>query len=162
MNQVQGIHHIALSVPDIEKARYFYIGLLGAVEVAASEWGSGVPRINAILGLEDSAAKSFMARLSNAYIEVFEYLIPRPAPQTADRPVHECGYTHFCLQVDDIEAVYRRMSAAGIRFHCPPIHSGAADEHGHKTGFIATYGRDFFGNVFELLEVLPDSRIPPL
>ncbi len=36
---VQGIHHIGVSVPDIQKARHFYIDLLGGVEeVPPLEW----------------------------------------------------------------------------------------------------------------------------
>ena len=54
------------------------------------------------------------------------------------------------------------MAAAGIRFHVPPPPGGPDDADGGKTGMRATYGRDFFGNVFELIEINRDSAIAPL
>jgi catechol 2,3-dioxygenase-like lactoylglutathione lyase family enzyme len=160
---IQGVHHIGISVPDIAKAREFYIDLLGAVEeVAPMEW-SGSPFIDAVVGLKDSAAKQFICRLGNTHIEAFEYLNPRSPDQDPDKGVHHFGYTHFALQVDDIKATYERMLAAGIRFHAPPAYETivtAAD--GSKSGYSATYGRDFFGNVFEIMEIHADDTIKPV
>lgn len=154
------VHHIAVSVPDIDVARKFYIDLLGASEVSTSEWERGTTAINEILGLEDSAGAQFMARLGNTYIEVFQYRTPEAQPQDPMRPVSEYGYTHFGLQVEDIQSVYDRMVAAGLTFHTPPKHMGPDEDR--ETGFISTYGRDFFGNVFELIEINADSPVPPL
>jgi catechol 2,3-dioxygenase-like lactoylglutathione lyase family enzyme len=161
MRGIQGIHHVAVAVPDIDLARKFYVELLGFQEISAADWEPGNAWIDEIVGLKDSAGKSFIVRAPNAHIEVFQYLSPKPGPQEPDRPVNECGYTHFALQVDDIEAVYQRMVDAGIRFHTPPD-PVPTDEHGNKCGFSATYGRDFFGNVFEILEIHAGSDIAPL
>jgi catechol 2,3-dioxygenase-like lactoylglutathione lyase family enzyme len=160
---IQGVHHIGVSVPDIAKARTFYIDLLGAVEeVAPMEW-AGNPFIDTVVGLNDSAAKQFMCRLGNTHIEVFEYLSPRSVEQDPDKGVHNFGYTHFALQVDDIRATYERMLDAGIRFHTPPAYTNIVTEaDGHKTGYCATYGRDFFGNVFEIMEIHADDTLKPI
>ena len=160
---IQGVHHIAVAVPDLALARKFYIELLGAEEISALEWRAGNAMIDAIVGLRDSAAKQFIARLGNLYIEPFEYLAPLPAPQDPARGVHQYGYTHFCLQVDDIMAVHAKMVAAGIDFHTPPDpnHIVTAPD-GSRSGYCATYGRDFFGNVFELIEIHANTQIPPL
>ncbi len=163
MTALGSLHHVAVSVPDIDIARRFYVDLLGAEEVSGTEWGVGNTFIDDIVGLKNSAGKTFMARLGNAYIEVFEYLQPRAAPQDPRPPVNTFGYTHFCLQVDDIQGVYERMLAAGLTFHTPPQHSGEpVTENGRKRGFLATYGRDFFGNVFELIEINEESTIAGL
>jgi len=160
---LQGVHHVALSVPDIELARRFYCELLGAEEISASEWEPGNAWIDAIVGLQGSAAKTFMARLKNLHIEVFEYVAPRAPLGDPDRPVNMHGYTHIGFQVDDVQAVYEKMLAAGLTFHAPPdLTSIAIDEQGGKTGFAATYGRDFFGNVFEIMEIHHNEAIPPL
>lgn len=67
------------------------------------------------------------------------------------------------LQVDDIHTVYRRMVDAGVKFHTAPKHSGGPQTDGaKKIGFISTYGRDHFGNVFELIEINIDSAIQGL
>ena len=85
---VRGIHHIGVSVPDIARAREFYIGILGGVEeVAPLEWRDNA-FIDAVVGLEGSAASQFIVRLGNTHIEVFEYHQPRSAPQDAERGVN--------------------------------------------------------------------------
>lgn len=163
MKGLIGVHHVSVSVPDIDRARQFYIDLLGAEEVQYVEWSEGNPFINDIVGLPECSGKSFMARLANTYIEVFEYLTPRSPPQDPRRPVNLNGYTHFALQVEDIEAVYQRMLAAGVTFHVPPQHLGELREKdGRRVGFRSTYGRDFFGNVFELMEIGDGSPVKPL
>jgi catechol 2,3-dioxygenase-like lactoylglutathione lyase family enzyme len=163
MQHIHGIHHVAISVPDIRLARRFYVDLLGAREVSQAEWPEGTAYINEIVGLPDCSGRQFIARLGNAYIEVFEYLTPRAPAQDSNRPANLFGYTHFCLQVDDIDAVYHRLSAAGIKFHTTPKHGGGPPLDGaKKVGFLATYGRDYFGNIFELIEINSASAIAPL
>ena len=151
---IQGVHHIAVSVPDIDKAREFYIDVLGGVEEVAPFSWTATPFFDDIIGLKDSAAKQFMVRLGNTHLEIFEYVNPRSAPQEPDRGVHNFGYTHFALQVDDIAACARKLEAAGIRLHAQPDLSGIKiDADGRKTGYSATYCRDWFGNVFEIMEI---------
>jgi catechol 2,3-dioxygenase-like lactoylglutathione lyase family enzyme len=151
---IQGIHHIGISVPDIAKARTFYIDLLGGVEeVAPMAWHDN-PFIDEIIGLKDSAAQQFMCRLGNTHLEIFEYSQPRSVPQDPDRGVHNFGYTHFAVQVDDILAVHARLIEAGIRVHAPPSMEGiTVTDDGSKRGYASTYCRDWFGNVFEIMEI---------
>lgn len=159
----QGVHHIGVSVPDLALARRFYIDLLGAVEEVAPFGWSDNPFIDSIVGLPGSAADQFMCRLGNTHFEVFEYHAPRSAPQDPDSGVNRFGYTHFGVQVDDIMACHERLKAAGIRFHAPPD-PGLITVHpdGSKTGYCATYCRDFFGNVFEIMEIHPNETILPV
>lgn len=159
----RGIQHIGVSVPDLDKAREFYLDLLGAEEVGPPlEWSAN-PFIDAVVGLKDSAARQFMCRLGNAYIEVFEYLAPRSARQDPDQGVNRYGYTHFAVQVEDIQSCYQRLLDAGIRVHTPPSMDGiTVDAQGRKQGYAATYCRDFFGNVFEIMEIYSDEQIRPV
>ena len=158
---VQGVHHVGVSVPDIAKAREFYLGLLGAEEVSHGFTWRDNPAIDAVVGLPGSAATMFMCRLGNTHIEVFEYASPRSEPQDPDRGVNRFGYTHFALQVDDLRACYDRIVAAGLRVHVEPNWSSikVADD-GSKTGYAATYCRDFFGNVFEIMEIHDAPDMP--
>jgi catechol 2,3-dioxygenase-like lactoylglutathione lyase family enzyme len=151
---IQGVHHIGVSVPDLTKAREFYIDLLGGVEeVPPLKWKNN-PFIDEIIGLKNSAADQFFCRLGNTHIEVFEYHQPRSDPQVPDQGVNRFGYTHFAVQVDDIAACHERLLAAGIRVHAPPSLAGITTRaDGTKTGYAATYCRDFFGNVFEIMEI---------
>lgn len=159
----RGIQHIGVSVPDLDKARTFYLDLLGAVEVGPPlEWRDN-PFIDDVVGLKGSAARQFMCKLGNACIEVFEYLAPRSEPQDPDRGVNRYGYTHFAVQVEDIQSCYQRLLDAGIRVHTPPAMAGITiDAAGRKHGYAATYCRDFFGNVFEIMEIYDDEQILPV
>ncbi|MFA7439719.1 MAG: VOC family protein [Sphingomonadaceae bacterium] len=160
---LQGVHHVALSVPDIGIARKFYVDLLGAEDVSVADWEAGNPWIDTIVGLKDTAAKSFIARLKNLHIEVFQYTSPETPPGDPNRPVNLHGYTHIGFQVDDVQAVYERMVEAGLTFHAPPdLSTITTDERGVKSGFAATYGRDFFGNVFEIMEIHSGDHIRPV
>ena len=69
---IEGIHHIGVSVPDLDLARKFYIDLLGAVEeVAPLEWADN-PFIDQVVGLENSAARQFFCRRGRTQLEIFE------------------------------------------------------------------------------------------
>lgn len=160
---VIGVHHIGVSVPDLDKAREFYLDILGAVEeVEPLSWADN-PFIDRIVGLEGSAARQFFCRVGNVQIEVFEYSAPRQAPLAPDRGVNEYGYTHFAIQVEDLEAVHERIVAAGLPVHAPPdMSSITVDADGTKHGYSGTYCRDFFGNVFEILEIHETPEILPI
>jgi len=145
---IRGIHHTAISTPDIQRALGFYRDLLGFEVVVDFAWPRGSELADQITGLRDSASKAAMLRAGNAYIELFEYESPPPRPGDPERPVCDHGITHFALDVRDIEAEYERLSAAGMRFHCPPRDLGTVK---------ATYGRDPDGNVIELQEILADD-----
>lgn len=160
---VIGVHHIGVSVPDLDKAREFYLGILGAVEeVAPLSWADN-PFIDQVVGLEGSAARQFFCRLGNMQIEVFEYSAPRQSPQDPCRGVNEYGYTHMALEVEDVAAVHQRIVSAGLPVHTPPaLEAITVDEHGNKHGYAGTYCRDFFGNVFEILEIHDTPEILPI
>lgn len=159
---VIGVHHIGVSVPDLAKAREFYIDILGGVEeVAPLRWADS-PAIDAVVGLPGSAAQQFFCRLGNMQVEVFEYSAPPPSPQDPARGVNEYGYTHFALQVEDVAAVYARIVAAGLPVHTAPAMENITIEDGVKRGYTGTYCQDFFGNVFEILEIHETPDIRPI
>ena len=160
---IRGVHHIGISVPDLAVARGFYLDLLGAVEeVPPLVWRDN-PFIDRAIGLEGSAASQFMCRLGNTQIEVFEYTAPRSPPQDPDKGVHHFGYTHFAIEVEDVAAVHARLVAAGFRVHAPPALEGITlDADGRKRGYAASYVRDPFGNVFEIIEVHDCEAMKPI
>ncbi len=143
---IRGIHHTAISTGNLERSLAFYRDLLGFQEASSFAWDAGNDTVDAITGLRASAARVALLRTRNAFIELFEFSAPDPASGDPDRPVCDHGITHLCLEVEDIEGEYKRLSEAGMRFHCPPQDAGM--------GLRATYGRDPDGNVVELLEVL--------
>jgi catechol 2,3-dioxygenase-like lactoylglutathione lyase family enzyme len=149
---IRGIHHTAISTGDMQRSLRFYKDLLGFEEVFAFDWEAGNTVVDNITDLHDSAAQVVMLRAGNACIELFQYAAPSPKLGDPQRPVCDHGITHVCLEVSDIDEEYERLTAAGMRFHCPPQNAGK--------GLRATYGRDPDGNVVEILEVLDaDSKV---
>ena len=144
---ITGIHHVAISTPDAERLLEFYRDLLGMEVVFGGAWLVGTEKADAITGLRGSSARQVLLRCGNAYVELFEYAAPAAEPGDPDRPVCDHGITHLCLDVEDLDAEYARLSEAGMRFHCPPQDLGG--------GVRTTYGRDPDGNVVELQELTP-------
>jgi catechol 2,3-dioxygenase-like lactoylglutathione lyase family enzyme len=144
---IRGVHHVAISTGDLERSLGFYGGLLGFEVVWRFEWPVGMPIADQVTGLEDSSAKAAILKAGNTHIEIFEYSSPEPKPGDPKRPVCDHGITHIALDVTGIDAVYERLKAAGMSFHCPPQPVGG--------GTRATYGRDPDGNVVELQELQP-------
>lgn len=149
---IRGLHHVAVSTPDLDRLVGFYTDVLGFEQIGwTGGWDRGNPLIDEVLALKDSAARQAMLKAGNLHLEIFEYSSPPPRPGDPDRPVCDHGYTHFCLDVVDIEAEYERLSAAGMRFHRAPLFD-------REQGLAATYGRDPDGNVVEIQEVLKPSH----
>ena len=144
---ITGIHHIAISTPDADRLLEFYRDLLGMEVVFEGSWPVGTEQADAITALKGSSARQILLRCGTAYLELFEYHAPEARPGDPERPVCDHGITHLCLDVDDVEADYARLSEAGMRFHCKPQDLGF--------GVRTTYGRDPDGNVVELQELTP-------
>ena len=142
---IRGVHHVALSTGDLDRMVEIYRDVMGFEQAYESGWSD-----RPIVGLENSSARNVMLRAGNAYIEIFEYSSPVGKPVDPNRPACDHGYTHFCLDVKDIDSEYERLVAAGMRFHCPPP---PRDELGSGT-IRATYGRDPDDNIIELQEIL--------
>ena len=142
---ILGVHHTAISVADMDRSLAFYRDLLGLEVLFDTSWEQGSEIADTILRVRDTSARQVMLRTGNAYIELFEFHTPDPAPMAADRPVIDRGITHIALDVKDVDAEYERLSKAGMIFHCEPQNLG--------TQCRTTYGRDPDGNVLELQEL---------
>ena len=134
---------MAVSVPDLQAAESFYVGVLGMEK--AQRWDFQASEAgDRITGLKDAAARTLMLRAGNLYVEVFEFTSPEPAPQPPDRPVCDHGYTHLAFEVDAdrMDGIYTELERAGVRWHTEPV---------RDDGVVVTYGRDPFGNVIEIM-----------
>lgn len=139
---IRGVHHPALSVPDLDAALAFYCGVLGFDVVMEADLPAGLMEVP--FGLERAACRVRMLAKGNTCIEVFEF--EDAPPGDAERPVSRQGITHIALASDDVPGDYARLAESGVRFNTPP--QGESPQRW-------CYGRDPFGNVLELLEVPP-------
>jgi catechol 2,3-dioxygenase-like lactoylglutathione lyase family enzyme len=152
---IRGIHHVAISTPDMERSVKFYRDVLGFEQRFEGSWDKGDKETDRIQGLKDSSANLTMLQSHSIFIEIFEFLSPEPKPGDPNRPACDHGLTHICLEVDDIEAEIQRLTEAGMRFH-------GRFRDATDLGVKATYGRDPDGNIIELLEMVTDDVVPRL
>ena len=143
---ILGVHHPALAVPDMRRARDFYCGVLGFEVVMEADIPSGIPPMNQAFGIAEAGCKVCLVRKGNSCIELFEFA--QAEKGEAKRPVNRHGITHFALATDDYQKDYDHLEAHGVQFNTPPM---------GETPARWAYGRDPFGNVIELLENLPGS-----
>lgn len=137
------MNHVGISVSNIERSIVFYREMFG-MEQDCEVFPFGGPQFSQVMGLENAEGRMCMITGGNVSLELFEFTNPAPARKDPGYPVADHGYSHFGFEVDGIEAVYDRLNAAGVRFHCPVTT--------FPGGMKATYGRDPDGNVFEILE----------
>ncbi|MDA9623392.1 VOC family protein [Rhodobiaceae bacterium] len=146
---INGLHHAAISTPNIERLMSWYNENFGFEEVARTEWPKGSKQIDGVVGLKNSSAKQGFLKCGNIMIEFFEYLSPEPKVMDKNRPVNNHGHTHVCIDVTNIEDEYERLLKNGVKFHSPPQDFGEVK---------ATYGRDIDGNVFEIQEIIAENH----
>lgn len=150
---IKGVHHVAISCRDIRRLTAFYRDQLGFEPIVEEEWLPGTDfgaRADRTTGLQNSSAKLAMLKKDQCIVELFEYHSPAPKPVSPEWRVCDHGYTHICLEVEDIGAEYERLRGVGTRFHAPPPELAF---NGRK----AVYARDPEGNVIELLEFVSNS-----
>jgi catechol 2,3-dioxygenase-like lactoylglutathione lyase family enzyme len=101
--------------------------------------------VDKIVDVPNSAARGCMLRAGTCYMELFQYSAPKPNVSEPLRP-YDKGYTHFCVDVTDINAEFTRLKNVGMTFTQP-----APIEMGHVTSI---YGRDPEGNVIEIQQTV--------
>ncbi len=148
-----GLHHAALSTPDLERSLSFYCGALGGKQVSeVYSWETGNETADRMTRLKDSAARYAFVNVGNVFLEIFEFSSPTPADQS--HRACDYGLVHLCFVVDDIHEEYARLKAAGMAFNGSPVE--------FEDGSIFTYGRDPDGNIIELIEIPPSASTPKL
>ncbi len=144
---ILGIHHPAISTPDLDRALDFYCGVLGFTVASTMEWPQGTALPDTIMGLSGSAARQAKLRAGNCFLELFEF--SSPTPNRPERGLQDYGITHLCLHVSDMDAMVARLKDAGISFRSEPQ---------RRATHASVYGHDPDGNVLELLEVMDDAH----
>ncbi len=93
-----GIHHVAMTVRDLDVSVRFYTGVLGFSQTAS--WGEGDAR-GVLLDTGDGAC--------------FEIFAGGGEPE-----LPEGAFAHLALRTADCRAVFARVETAGMRIVSPP------------------------------------------
>ena len=148
---IRGIHHFAIHVHDMDKMVKFYKEAFG-FEFAGEPFSwKDSEFIDKIVDVKGSAARGGMLKAGNCYFEIFQYDEPKPNVTEGLNP-YDKGYTHFCVDVTDIEQEFERLKGLGMTFSQPgPI------DVGHVKSI---YGRDPEGNLIEIQQTAENCEFP--
>ncbi len=143
-----GLHHIGLTVSDIDRSISFYRDLLGmALERRRPHVDSDYVGLQTgYPGVVLSAASFRVAPDQPQTLEIVQYMNRAgPAAETAtNRP----GNSHLCLTVDDLRACHADLVARGVRFKSEPV----AITAGPNVGGLVVYFYDPDGYTLELFQ----------
>jgi len=138
-----GIHHTALSTPDVERAVAFYRDLFGFAVAFDFAWDEGNEAFQRTHAAPETRGRVVMLERGAARLEIFEYQKPVPQPSGGPRSHTDHGICHLAFEVKDIDAEVARLRAAGVPFVSGPVPQAYVK---------CCYGRDPDGNLFELIE----------
>lgn len=139
MNDIRGVHHVALTVSDLESSERFYEALGFSPERRIRFDSPAAARVTGVSGARLEMA---FLTLGGFRLELIEYT---PRGRQDVRAANDLGSSHICLQVDGIEGVYSRLTDHGVPFISLPHHD--------PSGVSMTYFSDPDGNRLELLEI---------
>ena len=151
--KLEWMNHTGFVVSDMERSLAFYRDTLGLTEeLNAIREGDFISQV---VGYPD-------ARLHIVYlgtgdmkhsVELIQYLNP-PGGKIAPTNRNDVGATHLGIIVDDLDSVYRELSAQGVQFVGPPVARPEPSLYGRKI----CYAQDPDGNWLEFLEGSPVLR----
>jgi catechol 2,3-dioxygenase-like lactoylglutathione lyase family enzyme len=136
---VLGVHHVALTVRDLDASANFYESLGFALERRLEFDGPGAERVTGVPGA--SLEMAFLM-LDGVRLELIRF---DPAGEQRVGEINDLGTAHICLEVNEIGRVHSELAARGARFVSPPYH--------HPSGVSMAYFGDPDGNLVELLQI---------
>jgi catechol 2,3-dioxygenase-like lactoylglutathione lyase family enzyme len=158
---IAGVHHVSFTVSDLDRTVDFYRDLLGMRLVGHKHRQAGDLGV-ALFGAEEEAREAGAAEiliadmeLGGTRVEFIQYVRPPTAPYPGDPSV--AGSAHIAILTQDIESEFRRLQAAGVRFHTPvrTVHDPGRPE------WRWCYFRDPDGICVELVESVETSGGEP-
>jgi glyoxylase I family protein len=115
------VNHLNIVVADMERSLAFYVGLLGMRVTFETElvgdW------ISEVVGLSGAVARCVFCQPEGggARLELLEYRRPAGVAFPENRLANTLGLRHFALEVDDLDAWYTRLTAAGVEAVSAPV-----------------------------------------
>jgi glyoxylase I family protein len=145
---MMALHHVGMTVRDLQASVEFYCTVVGCRIRARSESaGVEVETLTGVRGAHVAIADLDVP--NGGYLELIQYLSPRPAPLRQDRP--QPGHTHIAFHTDDIDAIYQRLLERGAPVTSPPV--TIVDPGSEWDGARALYATDPDGRTIEFVSM---------
>ena len=140
------VHHVGITVSNLERAVEWYRTAFGLEPGLVLEVSG--PGGEKVLRMPPHVHKAALLPVGNFAIELLEFT---PTRRPFDGRQDDVGYVYICFEVDDLDAVHERMSAAGYDFHSEPQLGDQAQIEGSKFCVM----RDPDGKTIEFIETGP-------
>src|SRR5207302_6440237 len=145
---MKGLHHVGITVKDLDASIRFYHDVLGLGFVNEPSPWFDAPELGPAVGVPGAALRQVSLKLGDTTLERLEYKSP-PSETATPLVSNNPGASHVAFLVDDIEATKAELEAKGIAFFSPV---NVVDE-GVLTGWRWVYFSDPDGYPLELVEV---------
>jgi catechol 2,3-dioxygenase-like lactoylglutathione lyase family enzyme len=129
------VHHVGLTVSNLEQAVDFYCSQMSLEETSRYEGESKYLHHHA--GLKDNYIRAAVLLLPGmeVYVELWEFRTPSGPPAKVAK--YNVGIAHICFLVDDIMADHVLFSERGVRFVGPPAEITAGVNKGARAIYFA-------------------------
>ncbi|MDP9256238.1 MAG: VOC family protein [Actinomycetota bacterium] len=145
---MKALHHVGITVRDLEASIRFYHDVLGLqFSNEPSPWFEG-EELGKAVGVPGGALRQVSLLLGDTTLELLEYKSP-PSETTRPLTSNSFGASHVAFLVDDIEATKAELETKGIEFYSDV---NLVDE-GVLAGWRWMYFEDPDGYPLELVEV---------
>lgn len=146
---IRGIHHVGITVRSLNESVNFFTALFDC-EVESIEHFDCNPVIDRLTGYKDGRADVAFLRVpgSDVMIELCDY--SRPDSEVVDMETYNIGNTHLCFEVDDLQATFDRLAAAGVQFRSD---SPVSEDEGPYANVKWVYLRNHDEITIELCEL---------
>jgi len=122
---IKGIDHTSFTVSDVERSIAFYRDTMG-MKVAWDSEAQGVrfngPEADKVTGCPGTEQRLVFMTIGDSRIELVQYT-PTGKP-LVDNRASDTGCAHVCFKTDNIQGLYQRLLASGVRLHSTPQHIG--------------------------------------
>lgn len=142
---VNGVHHFALTVADVDRSVEFYRGL-GFELVSDREVEGGY--VEEITGIPGAHLRITHLSAFGHNLELLQY--KRPLGAERAREPQDVGSAHICLLSDDLDADCERLREQGVRFRSAgPVTTTSGPNRGGR----GVYVEDPDGNAVEIVQL---------
>ncbi len=141
---ITDIHHASFTVSNMERSLAFYRDILG-MEVVRDTAQAGVefkgPLVDNLTNCPGSELRIVFLGIKDRLLELVEY---KPKGKSMrDNQASDTGSGHVCFKTENIQELYKKLSATGTRLHCTPQNLG---------GVWVIYFRDPDGIILEAMQ----------
>jgi catechol 2,3-dioxygenase-like lactoylglutathione lyase family enzyme len=141
------IHHIGITVPDLDRGIDFYHGVLGLEFASEPSPVFDHSELGPAVGVPGASLRQVCLHCGDSLVELLEYTQPDP-PNEAPLPPNGIGAAHLAFRVEDIERAKAELEARGVEF----LSRIQFVDAGVLAGWRWVYFRDPDGNTLELVQ----------